>query len=91
MTWSVHSDPDQYRCSCRPDGSINQPGAIPVNLTWPDDSSTDSDSGLKDEVSVNDFDGLETLGGPRRRRRDGRVRNAKRAKKTSRKTQEPWP
>jgi len=37
VTCSVHSLPDQYRFSCRPEGSISQPGAMPVNVTWPDD------------------------------------------------------
>jgi hypothetical protein len=44
VTCSVHSDPDQYRCSCRPVGSTSQPGAIPVNVTWPDDASTAPDA-----------------------------------------------
>ncbi len=30
LTCSVHSDPDQYRCWCRTKGSVNQPGAVPV-------------------------------------------------------------
>src|SRR5580704_18207011 len=40
MTCSVHSDPDQYRRSCRPVGSVSQQGAIPVKVTSPDDGST---------------------------------------------------
>lgn len=52
-TCSVHSDPDQYRCSCRPEGSISQPGAIPVNVTAPDDPSTASDAGRTRLASVN--------------------------------------
>jgi len=43
VTCSVHSDPDQYRRSCRPEGSVSQPGAIPVNVISPGDSSTASD------------------------------------------------
>jgi hypothetical protein len=44
VTCSVHSDPDQYRCSCRPEGSVNQQGAIPVNVTSPDDASSATDA-----------------------------------------------
>ena len=44
VTCSVHSDPDQYRCSFRPEGSGSQQGAIPVNATLPDGPSTASDT-----------------------------------------------
>lgn len=37
VTCSVHSDPDQYLSSWRPEGSISQPGAIPVKVTPPSD------------------------------------------------------
>lgn len=43
LTCSVHSDPDQYRCSCLPEGSVSQQGAIPVNVISPDDASAASD------------------------------------------------
>ena len=29
VTCSVHSVPDQYRCSCLKNGSANHPGAVP--------------------------------------------------------------
>ncbi len=54
-TCSVHSDPDQYRCSWRREGSVSQPGAIPVNPTLPDDPSTASDARLGKGGSVNDL------------------------------------
>lgn len=58
---SVHSDPDQYRCSCRPEGSVSQPGATPVNVTWPDVASTASDAWLGAAASVNELFGAEML------------------------------
>jgi hypothetical protein len=60
-----------------------------VNLTLPDDSSPVSNSGFREAAPVNEFDGADALGDPRRRRRDGRARSAKRAKKTSKNTHEP--
>jgi hypothetical protein len=30
LTCSVHSVPDQYRCSCLKKGSVNQAGAVPA-------------------------------------------------------------
>jgi hypothetical protein len=68
LTCSVHSDPDQYRCSCRPEGSVSQLGAIPVNVTPPDGASTESDARLGRVGSVKEFAGGELLGRPRRRR-----------------------
>jgi hypothetical protein len=90
VTCSVHAEPDQYRCSCRPEGSISQPGAMPVKGTLPDDPSTASDDGFWEVASVNELAGAETLGCPRcLRRRDGSTRIAKKARRTTRKSQEP--
>jgi len=44
VTCSVHSDPDQYLRSWRPEGSISQPGAIPVKVTLPGDPSPPSEA-----------------------------------------------
>ena len=66
LTCSVQSDPDQYRLSCRPVGSISQPGAMPVNATCPD-PLTAFDTWSVDEVSANERTGAEPLE-PRRRR-----------------------
>jgi len=67
LTRSVHSDPDQYRFSCRPVGSISQPGAMPVNATCPEDPLTAFDAWSVDVVSANERVGAETLERPRRR------------------------
>jgi hypothetical protein len=67
-TCSVHSDPDQYRCSCRPEGSVNQLGGIPVNVTSPDGGPAASDSSLEWVGSVNGRARGEPRCRPRRRR-----------------------
>ena len=68
VTCSVHSDPDQYRCSCRPDGSVSQPGAIPVNVNWLGGEPTASDAWLGSVGPVNDLAAGEPPCRPRRRR-----------------------
>jgi hypothetical protein len=67
LTCSVHSDPDQYRFSCRPEGSINQPGAMPVNPAGPDDPPTARVACSGDVGSVNELVCAEPCGRPRRR------------------------
>ena len=72
VTCSVHSDPDQYRFSCRPEGSINQPGAMPVNVTGPDDPWTVVVARSWDEAcasSESELVGVEARGPVRRPRR----------------------
>lgn len=95
VTCSVHADPDQYRCSCRPVGSTSQPGAIPVKVTLPDDASAASGGRPWDVASVNELVGAGApAGGPCRpcwRRRAGSIRITKNAMKTTTKSQEPWP
>jgi hypothetical protein len=59
LTCSVHSDPDQYRCSCLPQGSVSQPGATPVNVISPDDAWVASDVGFGEAEPVNDRVGVE--------------------------------
>ena len=59
LTCSVHSDPDQYRCSCLPEGSVSQPGAIPVNVISPEDASAASDVLLGEVEPVNELVGGE--------------------------------
>src|SRR6516162_2306078 len=54
-TCSVHSDPDQYRCSCRLVGSTSQPGAIPVNVDWPEEAPAGSDARRAVVGSVNEL------------------------------------
>lgn len=88
VTCSVHADPDQYRFSWRPEGSISQPGGIPVDPMLLDERSAPSDACLGAVVSVNAL-GAEGLCGPCLRRRDGSARSAKSAAKTRRNTQEP--
>ena len=90
-TCSVHSDPDQYRRSCRPEGSVSQPGAIPVKVTAPGDSLTAPDPWVGNVGSVNELAGGEGLCRPRRRRCDDNTRTANSAKKTTRAIEEPWP
>jgi hypothetical protein len=89
VTCSVHADPDQYLRSWRPEGSISQPGAIPVKVTVPGDPSPPSEVWWADPAPVKEFVELEPLGGRRRPRRDGSARIAKNAAKTTRKSQEP--
>jgi hypothetical protein len=89
VTCSVHSEPDQYRCSWRPVGSTNQPGAIPVNVTLPGDLSTLSAACAVGVPAVNPLTGAGGLAGRRRPRRDGSARIAKKAANTTRKSQEP--
>jgi hypothetical protein len=63
---------------------------MPVKGTLPDDPSTASDDGFWEVASVNELAGAETLGCPRcLRRRDGSTRIAKKARRTTRKSQEP--
>jgi hypothetical protein len=88
LTCSVHSDPDQYRFSCRPVGSISQPGAIPVNATGPDVAPLASDVASADVLLVNERVWPETLLRPRRRCEDN-IRKANRATKTNRAIEEP--
>ena len=64
VTCSVHSDPDQYRCSCRPEGSVGQPGAIPVNVTWPGGASPAPGAGVGIVGSLNERVGAELLADP---------------------------
>jgi hypothetical protein len=54
VTCSVHWDPDQYRCWCRPVGSVSQPGAIPTNVVSPDALSTVSDAWGGGDGPMND-------------------------------------
>lgn len=85
---SVHSDPDQYRFSCRPVGSISQPGAIPVNATGPEEPPTAFAAWSVDVAAVNerlDADAPERA----RRRCEDNIRRANRATKTTRAIEEP--
>ena len=66
LTCSVHAEPDQYRCSCRPEGSVSQPGAIPMNVASPDDASMAPDTRFGDPGSVNELVGDGPLCRPRR-------------------------
>ena len=67
LTCSVHSDPDQYRFSWRPVGSISQPGAMPLNATWPEEPPTAFDAWSVDVASANERVGADALERPRRR------------------------
>jgi hypothetical protein len=68
VTCSVHSDPDQYLFSCRPVGSVSQPGAIPVNVILSGAPSTASDACPRAEAPVNELLGPDIPEGSRRRR-----------------------
>jgi hypothetical protein len=67
LTCSVHSDPDQYRFSCRPVGSISQPGAMPVNATCPEGASTGLEVRSVVAVSANERVGADAFERPLRR------------------------
>jgi hypothetical protein len=88
VTCSVHSDPDQYRFSCRRVGSISQPGAMPVNATWPEEPPTAFDAWSMDVASANERVGAEAFERPRRRCEDN-IRRANRTTKTTRAIVEP--
>jgi hypothetical protein len=87
-TCSVHSDPDQYRCSCRPEGSTSQPGAIPVNVEWPAEAPALSDARPAVVGSVNEL-ARDAPGRPRRLRCEESIRIAMSPKKTTSAIQEP--
>jgi hypothetical protein len=91
VTCSVHSDPDQYRFSWRPDGSTSQPGAIPVKAIVPEGSSSRSEACVVVVTLAGGPVGPNALGRPGRRRRDEKALSAKNAKKTTMKSQEPCP
>lgn len=91
VTCSVHTDPDQYRFSCRPEGSVSQPGAIPVKVTSPGAVSTESAVRLENEESLNEFAADELLGPLGWRRCDVSARTAKRPKNRTKAIQEAWP
>jgi hypothetical protein len=88
LTCSVHSDPDQYRFSCRRVGSMSQPGGMPVNATWPEEPPTAFDAWSMDVASANERVGAEAFERPRRRCEDN-IRRANRTTKTTRAIVEP--
>jgi hypothetical protein len=93
LTCSVHSDPDQYRFSCRAVGSISQPGAMPVNAPGPEDAPKPGGAcsvAPVAGVSVSERERAAVRAPPRRRCEDN-IRSANRATKMIRAIVEPWP
>jgi pimeloyl-ACP methyl ester carboxylesterase len=91
VTCSVHSVPDQYRLSCRPEGSISQPAGIPVNLMSAGDRPTSSGTGPREVGSVKEAVEGAPPRWPRWRRCEESARIANRPKKSTRAMEEPWP
>jgi hypothetical protein len=89
LTCAVHSDPDQYRFSCRRVGSISQQGAMPVNAAWPEEPPSAFDAWSVDGVSANERVGAEAFERPPRRRCEDNIRRANRTTKTTRAIVEP--
>lgn len=99
LTCSVHSVPDQYRCSCLKKGSVNQAGAVPAvavpavavpavsRPTVTCDPAVGPGAGPRLPGLVNELPG----GGVPLRRCEDRYRIANVAPKTARMIHEPWP
>jgi len=92
VTCSVHSVPDQYRCSCLKKGSANHPGAVPVAVaseTWGPPGGPGTGPGRF--PLVNELPGPHAPLRPPRRRWEDTMRSTNMPTKITRTIHEPWP
>jgi hypothetical protein len=92
VTCSVHSVPDQYRCSCLKKGSANHPGAVPVVVgsePWGPLGGPAAEPGRF--PLVNELPGPHAPLRPPRRRWEAIIRITNVPAITTRKIHEPWP